>query len=59
MYLYERFTFAEEVDATYFTDAAVTTLGAILDRDECRKTIVCSACNAIKEMGEKYKKMLG
>ena len=38
------------MDATYFTNAAVTTLGAILDREECRKTIVCNACNAIKKM---------
>ena len=40
----------EDMDATYFTNAAVTTLGAILDREECRKTIVCNACNAIKKM---------
>lgn len=31
-------------------DAAVTTLGAILDRDDCRKTVVCNTCHAIKNL---------
>ena len=38
------------MDEAYFTNAAVTTLGAILNRDDCRKTIVCNACNAVKSL---------
>lgn len=26
----------------------MTTLGAIMDREDCRKIVVCNACNAIK-----------
>ena len=39
-----------KMDEAYFTNAAVTTLGAILNRDDCRKTIVCNACNAVKSL---------
>ena len=38
------------MNEAYFTNAAVTTLGAILNRDDCRKTIVCNACNAVKSL---------
>ena len=40
----------DNMDEAYFTNAAVTTLGAILNRDDCRKTIVCNACNAVKSL---------
>ena len=44
------FEVADDMDEAYFTNAAVTTLGAILNRDDCRKTIVCNACNAVKSL---------
>ena len=44
------FQVADNMDEAYFTRAAVTTLGAILNRDDCRKTIVCNACNAVKSI---------
>merc|ERR1711892_1407144 len=40
----------DDMDEAYFTNAAITTLGAILNRDDCRKTIVCNACNAVKSL---------
>ena len=35
---------------TYLLDGAVTALGAVLDREECRKVMVCNTCSAIKAM---------
>ena len=40
----------EDDDITYLLDGAVTALGAILDREECRKVMVCNTCSAIKTM---------
>ena len=40
----------EQDDYTYLLDGAVTALGAVLDREDCRKVVVCNTCSAIKNM---------
>eukprot|EP00093_Oithona_nana_P010244 10244.XXX_470211_470767_1 [CDS] Oithona nana genome sequencing. len=40
----------EQDDYTYLLDGAVTALGAVLDREDCRKVMVCNTCSAIKNM---------
>jgi hypothetical protein len=34
----------------HFLQAVVTTLGAILNCDDCHKTVVCNACNDAKSI---------
>ena len=36
--------------AAQVIDGAVTALGAVLDREDCRKVVVCNTCSAIKNM---------
>ena len=40
----------EQDDYTYLLDGAVTALGAVLDREDCRKVMVCNTCSAIKNI---------
>ena len=40
----------ETEHATHMSNLAIATLGALLDREECRKTVICNACYAIKKL---------
>ena len=38
------------LDAQFLTNAGVTAFGAVLDREECRKTVVCYACAVVRKL---------
>ncbi len=48
--MFSLFISEEQDDYTYLLDGAVTALGAVLDREDCRKVMVCNTCSAIKNM---------